>query len=209
MILSREQILCYFIFILCISLITYYYINLNNKINKKNKNIQNNLYEKFTDSVGSDYFTDFTDTEITNRILKNAINQHLSSLKPTINKYAVLDPAININNNNILCDNSASSPSNNCKIENSAISNEPSCLSDRLRVSCSNFFDDYVIEHANIDLSLLKTKDNIIVKTTQLLNNIENKSREIDVILDKYIANIKSYILLPKPALFLMYMCLI
>jgi hypothetical protein len=196
MILSTQQILYYFIFILFISLITVYCIkcnntNINNNINNNNSKISNKkIYENFENTNNDDYFTDFTDSEIINIELKNSINNKLSSLKSIITKYSVLDPAITINNNNILCDSSAQI-SNNCKIIDNSKSNDPTCLSDNVPISCSRYFDEYIKQQINIDLSSLKTRENIIVKASQLINSIDTQDDDIKYNLDTYISNLK------------------
>jgi hypothetical protein len=175
MILSREQILCYFIFILCISLITFYYIN-----SYKNKNNNNKLYENFVNS-NSNYLNLFDDTEIPNITLKNAINSKIPIIKKFLNNYSMLDPGINVNNKSVLCDNL---PSNNCTIKSTATSNDASCLSGNIPTSCSYFFNKYVKTLANINLNSIGTRENIIRNASQLMNDIDAKFIEVNTILD-------------------------
>ena len=185
MILSTQQILYYFIFILCISVITIYCIKCSSS---NNEYFDSKIYEKFEDMNNENYFNDFTDSEINNKTIKNALNKELSSLKKIIYKYSIIDPSININNNNFLCDNSKS---NNCMIKNTSTDNEATCLFNHVPVSCSNYFDDYIKEQVKIDLTALGTRDNIIIKISQLFSKLEAKNIEIDYILDTYLANLK------------------
>ena len=177
MILSREQILCYFIFILCISLITFYYINSYKNNNNNNKNI---LYENF-DNSNSNYLNLFDDTEIPNITLKNSINSKIPIIQKILNKYSMLDPGINVNNKSVLCDNL---PSNNCTIKSTATSNDASCLSGNVPTSCSYFFDKYVKTLANINLYSIGTRENIIRNSSQLMGVMDSKFNEVNTILD-------------------------
>ena len=178
MILSREHILSYFIFILCISLITFYYI----------KNYNSNNYENFYfETNNTNYLNQFNDSEISNIKLKNEINNNLNSITTILNKYSVVDPAININNTGNVCDNTLL---NNCKIKDPSKTTDYTCLNGGVDTSCSNYFDNTIKKLMNIDLSSLRTRDNIILHTSQLIKNIKNQNNEIKLILDSLLDKI-------------------
>ena len=178
MILSREHILFYFIFILCISLITFYYI----------KNYNSNIYENFYfETNNTNYLNQFNDSEISNIKLKNEINNNLNSITTILNKYSVLDPAININNTGNICDNTLL---NNCKIKDPNNTTDYTCLNNGIDASCSNYFDNTIKKLINIDISSLRTRDNIILHSLQLIKNIKNQNNEIKLILDSLLDKI-------------------
>ena len=177
MILSREQILSYFIFILCISLITFYYI----------KNYNSNNYENFYNFNKFNYLNEFNDTEISNITLKNEINSNLNSITTILNKYSVLDPGINVNNTGNICD---SALSNDCSIKDPSKTTDYTCLNGGIDTSCSNYFDKTIKKLIKINLSSLRIRDNIILQSSQLIKNIASQNNEIKLILDSLLDKI-------------------
>ena len=196
MILSREHILCYFIFILCISLITFYYI-------KKNKNIS---LENFKDDTNNDELKSFNDTEISKPSVKNAINDKIKSFTSAFDKYSVLDPAITANNNGVICDrwdgyggentdtNPFNSSLNSCKLVNNSNTTVPQCLTNNILISCDMFFNDGIINDlTSIDIISLKKniRDNIIRNCQQLISSLDKSSVEIDLIIESLLDKLK------------------
>ena len=192
--ISRQQILFYVIFILCIILITFYYT----------KYIKNTLYENF-DNSKTNYLSAFNDSEIPNLSSKNAINTQLQSINTIFDKYKTLDPAITVNNNELICDswvgydttdtsNPYDSTLNNCKVVEESGTGDKQCLSDNVLISCSNFFNDGIINKlTSIDLSIIKknTRDKIIRNSNLLFKTIDKKSNEIDFVLNVLIDKLK------------------
>jgi hypothetical protein len=185
MILSTQQILYYVIFILFISIITVYYIKCSIS---NNEYISSKIYENFENLNNDNYFSDFNDVDISDPSVKNSINKELSTIKSTLNKYSMLDPAIILNNNIVLCDNPIE---NSCKIENIAVSTDPTCLVNNVSTSCSDYFDEYVNQEIKIDFNSTRLRDMIIVKSTQLMSKIDKKNNDINFILDTLLDKIK------------------
>lgn len=170
----ENQILLFFIFILCISLITYYYINYI-KI-QNNKNIEN-----FENSNLNNFDTD----EIPNLSIKAAVNKTISdyNFNSIINKYSNIDPAITVDNNGKLCDMSTSTNLNSCKKDNSLGNNDPQCLVNGINSSCSKLFiDDVINNSSNVDLNILTSAlhSKILSETEFLSEDINNRSASID-----------------------------
>jgi len=181
-IIINQQVKIVILFILCISLITCLYI----KYDK---------YELFTNENFKDSKTNmkiFTDSEITNLVSKNAINNQISLLDSIFNKYSILDLSITINNNGLPCEswknyNSDNTQLNNCKIVEGSESNYPQCLVNNILTSCSNFYSDgYINKLLSIDIKTLKNimRVNIIRNCKLLINDINKNSNDIDVILN-------------------------
>jgi hypothetical protein len=221
MILSREQVLCYFIFILCISLITFYYIRNGTGKNKIFENFVNptvNPTNNPSNNPTNNNLSPFNDTEISNMSAKNSVNDRLPTLSSIFDKYSTLDPAITVNNDGFICDswgnynvnanttntmntpisnnnnNQYNSSLNSCKIINSSNSPVPQCLSNNNLTSCSSFFSDgYINKLTSIDINTLQknTRSKIIRNTVQLIKSLEKQNREIDLILDILLDKLK------------------
>ena len=124
--LSTDHLICYIIFILCIGLITYCYC-----YNKYNENFETN-----PDIIpDTNTMIMFNDSEISNISTKNSINKQLPSINSLFNKYSILNPAININNNGVLCDDITS---NTCTPLDNSNTSFPQCISNNIMTSCSN-----------------------------------------------------------------------
>jgi len=133
----------------------------------------------------------FDDSEIPNISTKNSINKQLPSINSLFNKYSILDPAININNNGVLCDDITS---NTCKLLDNSNTSFPQCISNNIMTSCSNFFSDgYINKQTNIDVASLtkQTRDNIIRNSKELISNLDKKNKQITFFLDTLIDKIK------------------
>ena len=214
MILSREQLLCYFIFILCISLITFYYIR--NGTHGKNKLFEN--FETKINNPTNNNLLPFNDNEISNISAKNSINDRMSTLASIFNNYKTLDPAITTNNKGLMCEswagynvnanttntmntsvtsntnNPYNSSLNNCLLVNNSNSTDPQCLSENVLTSCSNFFNDgYINKLTSVDINILQknTREKIISNSMQLIKTLEKQSGEIDSILNILLDKLK------------------
>jgi hypothetical protein len=173
----KNQILILCIFIICIGLITYFYI--------KNKN-----YENFDNSN----LTEFDDVQIPNLKVKTAINSQLIDFNTIINKYSQINPFITATSDGKLCDSSSTLTPNFCEINSSSGSNNPTCLLNGLSASCSKLFSDgYLNNISNIDLNSLtsSTQSNIISASTLLIEDINDKNATINDILDKILAKLE------------------
>ena len=177
MILTKQHILLFFIFIICIGLITCLYIR------TKNNELFTN--EDFDNSVSGEIQI-FTDTEISNVTSKNAINKQLQEMHTIFNKYASIDPSISINNNGVLCDNNTT-----CKLVTDDNSQGYFCLNNNVSTSCGNFFNDgYINKQSIIDLPTLltNTRNKIITNIEQLDNTIATQSNDLNFNLNKLLS---------------------
>ena len=168
----ENQILLFFIFILCISLITYYYV--------KRQNIKN--FENFENSNLSN-LSNFDNNEIQITLIKTAVNKSISdyNFNSIINRYSIINPSIIVDNNGKLCDLTTSK--NICEIDNSIGNNDPQCLVNGINSSCNKIFiDDVINNYTNIDLnSLISVLHSNILSATKLLNEeIQYRSAGID-----------------------------
>ena len=105
--ISRQQILLYIIFTLCIIFIVVYYYKYINTINYINN--KNNIIENFYNSNGNgngngNYLSAFNNSEIPNVSARNALNTQLESVNTIFDKYGILDSSITVNNNGVICD---------------------------------------------------------------------------------------------------------
>jgi hypothetical protein len=210
-IIINQQIKIFILFILCISLITCLY----NKYYKYDKYDKYELFtnDKFQDTsnINNTNSTDstiaiFSDSEISNLTVKNAINNKISSLKSIFNKYHILDPGITINNNGLTCEswenynmdnknntNTNNTQLNNCKIVEGSESNDPQCLVDNVLTSCSSFYSDgYINNLSSIDINEISNnmRVNIIRNSRQLITDINKFSSDIDTLLNSLNENL-------------------
>jgi hypothetical protein len=192
--ITNNQIKIIVIFLICIGIITILYI--------KYDSYGNSIYENFQDSktTDSNKITSFDDSEIPNLIAKNNINNQISTLETIFNKYAILDPAISVNNNGLTCSNwsnyniddttdtsDTSDTTNNCKIVQGSESNDPQCLVNNVLTSCNNFYKDgYINKLSSINIKNMQNimRNNIIRNSKLLINNINKKNKNIDNILN-------------------------
>jgi len=160
----KNQLLILCIFIICISLITYFYI--------KNKN-----YENFSDSN----LNIFNDDQISNLTLKTAINSHVSDFNEIVNKYSEINPFITVNNNGTLCDQPLES--NFCQIDTLTGGTIPTCSVMGVPSSCSKLFsDNYINTASTVDLNSLidSTQSKIISESNLLIQDITDRNANID-----------------------------
>ena len=189
----KEHMTIYSIFIIAIVLCIIYY----KKYIQKEAEPFNDASSTGGSSTGK---TAFSNDQISNTSMLNAINEMLSSLDTTLNRFSVIDPAISINNSNILCDNwdtynnnEFASSSNTCKIVQGSESNKPQCLNNNILTSCSNFFQDGTINnYSTIDTQTLKTntKQKILKDSKELTVYINTQSAVIDSVLNLLIGKI-------------------
>lgn len=181
MLLSKEHLFCYIFFIICIALITYLYINFN-------KNKSENFYAN--SESNPNIISPFSDSEISNVSVKNAINNELASINALFNKYSKIDPAIIVNNDGSLCDNKID---NSCKIIKNSGTKDKQCLTNNAIISCSTFFSDgYINKQIKLDIKTLNqiTRNNIIRNAGQLIDNFKKQISEVDIVLDALIDKI-------------------
>jgi len=188
-IIINQQVKIFILFILCISLITCLYIKYD-----KYELFANDKFEDTSDTDNT--IAIFTDSEISNLTVKNAINNKISSLKSIFNKYHILDPGITITNNGLTCEswenynmdnNINNTQLNNCKIVEGSESNDPQCLVDNVLTSCSSFYSDgYINNLSSIDINEITNnmRVNIIRNCKQLFSDINKISNEIDTLLN-------------------------
>lgn len=116
--------------------------------------------------------------------------------KLLFNKYNNLNIPINIANNNAICDvwgakNIENANNNNCiKLPNS---NDMQCLNNNSITSCSNYYQDGVINNyndnsANIELLKTAVKTYVVNNTLSTVNDLEAKNNDITIILNNLIA---------------------
>ena len=197
--ITNNQIKIIVIFLICIGIITILYIKYDSY---GNSIYGNSIYENFQDSktTDSNKITSFNDSEIPNLIAKNNINNQISTLETIFNKYAILDPAISVNNNGLTCSNwsnyniddttdttDTSDTTNNCKIVQGSESNDPQCLVNNVLTSCNNFYKDgYINKLSSINIKNMQNimRNNIIRNSKLLINNINTKNKNIDNILN-------------------------
>lgn len=180
MLLTNEHLSCYIFFIICIVLITYFYLNFN-----KNESFY------AIPVANPNQIPLFNDSEITNVSTKNSVNKQLKTINTLFNKYTILDPAININNNGVMCDNINY---NNCKPIDNSKSSFPQCITNNIMTSCSKFFTDgYINSQTNINISSLtqNIRDNIIRNSRGLILNLDKQNKELSFILDTLIDKFK------------------
>ena len=171
----KNQLLILCIFIICISLITYFYI--------KNKN-----YENFSSSN----LSDFNDDQIPNLTLKTALNSQIIDFNTTLNRYLQVNPFITVNDDGTLCDSSSILNLNFCQIDESSGTNGPSCLVNGVDSSCNKLFSDgYIKNKSEIDLTSLSSsiQSTIISASRLLIQDINDRTtiinNTLNIILDK------------------------
>jgi len=194
-------------FILCIVLITLYYKNNkynnielfynttipNRTISPSNlpRNTENNSRNS-TSSNQNNVNKYFTDNDISNIYVKQALNNTLSDIDTIFDNYTTINPGININNDGTTCDNWGTynnnefSPlSNNCEITSN--SNKPQCLSNNKITSCSKYFADNVVnDYTTIDVQILKNNiiSDILTKSGEIITELNDKTSKSDTLLN-------------------------
>ena len=185
--LTSTQIVLYIIFIISIVLISYYYTNNtesfisndNNVLTAEEQQIDNLLEER-----------GIKDIKMKNKIMTNVIE--LQSRLKSINS---LDVPISINNNGKVCDDwymydngKYKDNNNNCiKINNST---ERKCLSNNILASCSDYYEDGMIDNLNtfdINTLIVNFLNNIIISAQTLNDDISEYDTNITTILTNLI----------------------
>lgn len=189
--LTSIQILVYISFIICIILIGYYYTN-----NKTNTNI--NSKESFTvdeDTLRLTINDQLANININDSDIQSKLYTYLLSLTNILNTYKTIDAPITINNNGNMCNNwdmynngEYKEYTNTCiTIPGEA---DKKCLVNNYLTSCSNYYDDGVIEKLNnintTDI-LNSAKYNIFLELSKLNNNLNKIELEMTNILNDYI----------------------
>jgi hypothetical protein len=212
--LTSFQIVLYLIFIICILLISYYYItsntpNYNTPIHNTQiyntnlkKSNQLNTKEGFTDDTGSnDALKKEINEELNKLNIKDVITQkkiftYLTSLASLLNKYNYIDAPITMNNNGKMCENwgNYSNGEYNASL-NSCLNipgqNDRTCLNNNTLVSCSKYYNDGQIENLNnIDTNELvnNSKYNIYLGINDINTNVNKANIDMTIILTDYIS---------------------
>jgi len=191
--LNNNQILLFISFFICIGLITCYYKNINYNIEKFSVTISNPVNSRTNnektskstfsnpDSTSVDNpITIFTDSDISDITVKNTANSYLLALNNILNRYSQIDPALNVTNNGVLCDNILN---NNCSIVEGSQSNDPQCLINNVLTSCSSFYNDGTInQYSNIDVSQLQstTRNKMLFDCNNIYNTLSKQDIEIN-----------------------------
>lgn len=184
--LNNNQILLFISFLVCIGLITCYFKNTQYNIERfDDVIISNSITTKPSTTIPispstNNPITLFTDSDIPDITVKNTANSYLSVLNNLLNRYSKIDPALNITNNGILCDNILN---NNCSIVEGSQSNEPQCLINNILTSCSSFYNDGTInQYSNIDVSQLQntTRNRILIDCNNISNTLSTQDIEIN-----------------------------
>ena len=126
--------------------------------------------------------------------------------KLLFNKYNNLNIPINIANNNAICDvwgakNIENANNNNCiKLPNS---NDMQCLNNNSITSCSNYYQDGVINNyndnsANIELLKTAVKTYVVNNTLSTVNDLEAKNRSLETKFNGILIKIHDEILYNK-----------
>ena len=184
--LNNNQILLFISFLVCIGLITCYFKNTQYNIERfDDVIISNSITTKPSTTIPispstNNPITLFTDSDIPDITVKNTANSYLSVLNNLLNRYSKIDPALNITNNGILCDNILN---NNCSIVEGSQSNDPQCLINNVLTSCSSFYKDGTLnQYSNIDVSQLQTttRDRILIDCNNISNTLSTQDIEIN-----------------------------
>ena len=184
--LNNNQILLFISFLVCIGLITCYFKNTQYNIERfDDVTISNPITIKPSTTIPTSPsinvpITLFTDTDIPDITVKNTANSYLSVLNNLLSRYSQIDPALNITNNGILCDNILN---NNCSIVEGSQSNDPQCLINNVLTSCSSFYKDGTLnQYSNIDISQLQTttRDRILIDCNNISNTLSTQDIEIN-----------------------------
>jgi hypothetical protein len=181
--LTSSQILVYIIFIICIVLISYYYTN---------------QYKYGTEGFGSeedliqDINTNLERLNITDDGIKTSILNYIKTFASFLDTYKKIEVPITVNNNGICSDwgsynnNQYKNQKNNCiKIEN-----DIKCLSNNSLASCSNYYNDGIINNLsniNVQTILDTVKYNIFTELNGINADINRKNDEIKKVLDDLI----------------------
>lgn len=165
----KNQLIFFFIFIILICIITYF-----------------NIKKKTINELFTGLELQFSNTDISDSIIKDLFNAEIITYNNIINKYTNIDPGLNVNNNGKLCDKK--NTPNNCKINTNT--NDYKCLVFDELTSCSKLFSDGKINsHSTININVIKDslRSNIIRNSQKIISDMEKKKNEIDNVLNTLI----------------------
>lgn len=179
--LTSFQILVYIIFIICIVLISYYYTNQYGTEGFGND-----------EDLTQDINTNLEKLNITDDGIKSSIHNYIKTFAHFLDTYKKIEIPITVNNNGICSDwgsynnNQYQNQKNNCI----TIENDKKCLSNNALVSCSNYYDDGIINNLsniNVQTILDTVKYNIFTELNGINADINAKNDEIKKVLDDLI----------------------